>query len=198
MPILSSEARGAPVARYERLYIPLGVLVTTWEFLRASGHERREQLCFLAGRAVVSAAGTAAQATCCVLPMTAATGAYVTLTSHAQTALILDALENRDEVPLLSLHTHPDGGVDGCGLRHSEIDDRGVDLAPGNGVFSAVIGHYALGSPLLFPRRSAVYERTDGTWRLLPPAERDARVIVHSEMVRVVRVGDRTIRAAEA
>ncbi len=191
MPILSAEVQGAAIARYDRIYSPLGVLVTAWEFLRANGSEGHEQLCFLAGRAVMVPAGTAAQATCCVLPATLATGSHVTLTSHTQTALILDALEDREEVPLMSLHTHPDGGGDGCGPRHSEIDDRGVALGPDDAVFSAVIAHYALGSPLLFPRRSSVYERVRGTWHLLPPPERDARVIVHTEMLRVVPVETR-------
>lgn len=196
MPILTTEVQPAAVARYDRIYIPLGVLVTAWEFLQASGYEGHEQLCFLSGRAVTTPVGTAAQATCCVLPATLATGSHVTLTSHTQTALILDALEHREEVPLMSLHTHPGGGGDGCGLRHSEVDDRGVALGPEDAVFSAVIAHYALGSPLLFPRRSSVYECVRGAWHLLPPSERDARVIVHTEMLRVVPAGTR--RQAES
>ena len=37
MPILSVEARHAVVPRYARLYIPLGIVVTAWEFLAANG-----------------------------------------------------------------------------------------------------------------------------------------------------------------
>ena len=50
-----------------------------------------------------------------MLPLTFARPGYVTLPSHAQTALILDALERRREVPLATLHTHGDGGRHGAG-----------------------------------------------------------------------------------
>jgi hypothetical protein len=169
-------------ARYQRVYIPLGTLVTAWEFLRANGTRGREQLCFLAGRVVEGASGAAAQVTCCVLPLTVANDGYVTLTSHAQAARILDELEARDEVPIFSLHTHGDGAP-----AHSEIDDRGVALGPEDGVFSGVIPHYALGSPFEFPRRAAVYERVGGVWRRLAAEERDARVVVHGDTLRFVR-----------
>src|SRR5438093_7142607 len=80
MSIVSAEPRLAAAARYGRLYIPLGTLVTAWEFLRANGNRGREQLCFLAGRAVAREGGPAAQVTSCVLPVTTAAPGYVTLT----------------------------------------------------------------------------------------------------------------------
>ena len=67
MPIVCADARLAAAPRYGRLYIPLGTLVTVWEFLRLNGSRGREQLAFLAGRAVVDGG---AQVTCCVLPVT--------------------------------------------------------------------------------------------------------------------------------
>ena len=187
MPVLTSTAARRAAVRFRRVYVPLGTLVTAWEFLRANGSRGREQLCFLAGRVVDGASGPGAQVTCCVLPLTVASEGYVTLTSHAQTALILDHLEGRDEIPIFSLHTHGDGGAGGCGPEHSEIDDRGVALGPEDGVFSAVIPHYALGSPFGFPHQSTVYERVAGVWQRLSPEERDARVIVHGDTLRFVR-----------
>lgn len=192
MPVVSVRTRAATVPRYRRVYIPLATLVTAWEFLRANGRCGREQLCFLAGRVVAEPSGPAAQVTACVLPVTIANGGHVILTSHLQAARILDALEARGEVPVMSLHTHADGSGDGQGLAHSEIDDHGVALGPEDGVFSAVIGHYALGAPFGFPRQAAVYERVGGDWVRLAPAERAARVIVHDDTLRFVRV-----RAAE-
>lgn len=197
MPVLSSEPRHPGNCCYAQVYIPLGPLITAWEFLRANGEQGREQLCFLAGRTVTSESGTAAQVTSCVLPVTAATSSYVTLTDHTQTALILDALEGRDEVPLMSLHTHGGGGADGCGLAHSQVDDAGVALSSEEGVFSAVIGHYAHGSALEFPRHSAIYERLGDGWRRLLPDERDARVIVYSETLRLVPARDHRKRRGE-
>jgi hypothetical protein len=187
VPVLSSSAARRAAIRYDRVYVPLGTLVTAWEFLRANGGRGQEQLCFLAGRVVIGAAGPAAQVTSCVLPLTVATESYVTLTSHAQTALILDELEARSEIALFSLHTHGDGGVDGCGPEHSDIDDRGVALAPEDGIFSAVIPYFALGSPFTFPHQSSVYERWGGVWRRLDAEERDQRVIVHGDALRFVR-----------
>jgi hypothetical protein len=187
VPVLTSTALRRATVRYRRVYVPLGTLVTAWEFLRANGSQRREQLCFLAGRVVHETAGPAAQVTCCVMPLTEASAGYVTLTSHAQTALILDALEQRSEVPLFSLHTHDGGGADGRGPEHSPIDDHGVALGPEDGVFSAVVPYYALGSPFGFPDRSTVYERVAGSWERLSPEECAARVIVHGDTLRLVR-----------
>jgi hypothetical protein len=192
VPVLTSSAVRRGAARYRRLWVPLGTLVTAWEFLRANGTQRREQLCFLAGRIVEGARGPAAQVTCCVMPVTEATAGYVTLTSHAQTALILDALEERDEIPIMSLHTHGDGGADGSGPEHSDIDDHGVALGPGDGIFSAVIPHYALGSPFGFPSRATLYERVAGGWERLSPEECAARVIVHGDTLRLVRSREAT------
>jgi len=188
MPIVCADARLAAAPRYGRLFIPLGTLVTVWEFLRLNGSRGREQLAFLAGRAVVDGS---AQVTSCVLPVTSANGGYVTLTSHAQTALILDTLEARRETFLMALHTHPDGGDQRCGPSHSEIDDHGVALTPDDGVFSAVIPHYALGSPFRFPDGSTIYERVDGAWRRLATDEVDERVVVHGETLRMVPAGAR-------
>jgi hypothetical protein len=184
VPVLSSVVPVVAPTRFARVRIPLGTLVTAWEFLRANGARGHEQLCFLAGRIVDDGDTRAAQVTSCVLPVTVATPGYVTLTSHAQTALILDHLEARAEIPLISLHTHGDGGEGGCGPEHSSIDDRGVALGPEDGVLSVVIPHYALGSPFGFPDNSSVYERADGAWRRLDPAERAARVIVHGDTLR--------------
>jgi hypothetical protein len=186
VPVLTSTTTAAAAVRYRCVWIPLGTLVTAWEFLRANGRRGREQLCFLAGRVVDGGPGPAAQVTSCILPLTLASAGYVTLTSHAETALILDQLEARQEVPLFSLHTHGDGGMGGGGPEHSAIDDAGVALAPGDGVFSAVVPHYALGSPFDFPRQSTVYERVAGVWQRLAPEERDARVIVHGDTLRLV------------
>jgi hypothetical protein len=184
VPVLSSTAPVVAAARFARVWIPLGTLITAWEFLRANGARGHEQLCFLAGRIVDDGGSTAAQVTSCVLPVTRAAPGYVTLTSFAQTAVILDHLEARAELPILSLHTHGDGGERGCGPEHSAIDDRGVALGPGDGVLSAVIPYYALGSPFAFPAEASIYERVDGTWRRLDPGEREARVIVHGDTLR--------------
>jgi hypothetical protein len=184
VPVLSSTAVAVTPARFARVWIPLGTLITAWEFLRANGARGHEQLCFLAGRIVGDGGGIAAQVTSCVLPVTLAKPGYVTLTSHAQTAIILDHLEARSEIPILSIHTHGDGGERGCGPEHSAIDDRGVTLGPEDGVFSAVVPYYALGSPFAFPAETSIYERLDGTWRRLDPTERAARVIVHGDTLR--------------
>lgn len=186
MAVLSITTRPAAVARYTRVYVPLGTLVTAWEFLQRNGARGREQLCFFAGRPVLTDDGVAAQVTACVLPVTVAGAGHVRLTSFAQTATILDALEARGEVPLMSLHTHPDGGVNGCGPEHSAVDDRGVALGPHDGVFSVVVAHYALGSPFAFPSRSSVYERVEGAWRRLPPDERDRRILVSDDTLHLV------------
>jgi len=185
VPVLSSTAPCRSAARFRRVYVPLGTLLTAWDFLRANGNEGHEQLCFFAGRVVDGGTGPAAQVTSCVLPVTVATPGYVTLTSHAQAALILDSLEARNEVPIFSLHTHGDGGTAGCGPEHSTIDDHGVALGPEDGVFSAVIPYYALGSPFGFPERVTIYERVAGQWHMLSPDERAARVIVHGDTLRL-------------
>jgi hypothetical protein len=187
VPVLSAQVATGPARRYRNLWIPLSTLVTAWEFLRANGSQQREQLCFFAGRVVEGAEGPSAQVTSCILPLTRASGGYVTLTSHAQTALILDHLEEREEIFLLAAHTHGDGGSDGCGPAHSAIDDHGVALSPDNGVFSVVVPYYALGSPFTFPSQCGVHERVDGEWRRLSAEERDARVIVHGDTLRFVR-----------
>jgi hypothetical protein len=188
VPVLSSTAPAAAPARFARVWIPLGTLITAWEFMRANGARGHEQLCFLAGRMVDDGGSTAAQVTSCVLPVTLASPGYVTLTSYAQTAVILDHLEARAEIPILSLHTHGDGGGRGCGPEHSTIDDHGVALGPEDGVFSAVIPYYALGSPFGFPAEASVYERVNGAWQRLDPDEREARVIVHSDTLRLSSV----------
>ncbi len=190
MAVLSATTQRAEVLRYTRIYVPLGTLVTAWEFLQTSGMRACEQICFFAGRVVIGDDGPAAQVTSCVLPVTVASADHVRLTSHAQTAAILDALETRGEVPLMTMHTHPDGGVNGCGPEHSTVDDRGVALSPDDGLFSVVVAHYALGSPFGFPRRSTVYERVAGAWRRLPSDERDQRILVRDDTLRLVVAGE--------
>jgi hypothetical protein len=191
VPVLSATTRCVGAPHYARLFIPLGTLVTAWEFLRARGSRGCEEMCFFAGRVVADENAPAAQVTSCVLPVTVTNAGHVTLTSEAQTALILDALEARAEVPLASLHTHPDAGPADGGPVHSQIDDHGVAITPDEGLFSIVIAHYAQGSPFAFPRRSSVYERVGAAWRLLAPAERNERIVVCGDVVRVVPVNAR-------
>jgi hypothetical protein len=180
----------APLAarRLARLYVPWRTLVTAWRFLAEGGARDREELCFLAGRIVAEADGLAGQVTSCVQPLTLADRGYVTLRSHAQTALILDALERRREVPLATLHTHGDGGWHGDGCEHSSIDDAGVALTPEDGVFSGIVPWYARGSPLGFVRHASFYERTDGKWLRLGDEEKLRRVLVHDDALRIVPV----------
>jgi len=188
VPILSARTAAVPRPRVERLYIPLGTLVATWQFLREGGARGCEQLCFLAGRLIAAPDAAAAQVTSCVLPLTLATAGHVTLTTHVQTAVILDHLEIRAELPLVSIHTHPDGGTAGCGPEHSTIDDRGVALVPeDDGLFSIVVPHYAFGSPFAFPEHCGVYERVAGRWEHLPPAVAAERLIVQGDTLRMVR-----------
>jgi hypothetical protein len=123
-----------------------------------------------------------------VLPVTLADAGYVRLTGHAQTALILDALEARGETPLLSLHTHGDGGWGGGGCEHSSIDDAGVALTPEEGVWSGIVPWYARGSPSSFVADASFYERVDGKWLRLPEREKEQRVLVHDDLVRIVPV----------
>ncbi len=186
MGILSVESGREAQLRYTRLFVPCAILVTAWEFLRHNGDLGMEQLCFLAGRAVQDGEGIAAQVTSCVLPLTGASASYVTLTSHAQTALILDELEARAELPLVSLHTHGDGGAAGCGPEHSEIDDHGVALTPEDGLFSGVVPYFAHGSPFDFVRQTTLYERVDGSWLRLGEDEKHARIILHNHTLRMV------------
>jgi hypothetical protein len=185
MPVLLSEVHREPARRFGRLYLPRGTLLTAWEFLRGNGHHGCEQICFLAGRVVEDEEGPAAQVTCCVLPRTHATAGYVTLTSHAQTALILDALEERRERPLATLHTHGDAGH-AEGPEHSTIDDRGVALTPEDGLFSGIVPYYALGSPHDFVRVTSFYERWEGRWLSLGLQEKRRRLVVHDDVVRIV------------
>jgi hypothetical protein len=191
VPITRIEAVPAPRRRFGRLFVPRGTLISAWEFLRANGQRGLEQLCFLAGRVVEDVdgplgGGPSAQVTSCVLPLTAATAGYVTLSSHEQTALILDALEQRGEQPLVSLHTHGDGGWNGCGPEHSEIDDHGVALTPEEGLFSGVVPWYAAGSPFDFVRQTTLYERIGGEWLVLSRDEVARRVVVHDDTIRIV------------
>jgi hypothetical protein len=182
------QRKRAPLAarRLARLYVPWRTLATAWRFLAEGGAHDREELCFLAGRIVTEADGPAGQVTSCVLPLTLADGGYVTLRSHTQTALILDALERRREVPLATLHTHGDGGWGGGGCEHSAIDDAGVALTPEDGLFSGIVPWFARGSPLGFVRRSSFYERTGGRWLRLGDEEKLRRVLVHDDAVRIV------------
>ena len=191
MPVLTSEARPAPARRFARLFVPRATLGAAWEFLRAEGRRGCEQLCFLAGRAVEDRGAWAAQVTCCVLPRTRVSPGYVTLTSHAQTAAILDALEARAEQPLVTLHTHGDGGREGFGPEHSSIDDVGVALTPEEGLFSAVVPWYAQGSPRDFVRVASFYERRGGSWLALGPEERRRRILVQDDVLRVVPAAER-------
>ena len=185
MPVLSARTAGAPRPRLERLYIPLGTLVAAWQFLREGGARGCEQMCFLAGRLIAAPDAAAAQVTSCVLPLTLATAGHVTLTSHVQTAVILDHLEARAELPLVSIHTHPDGGVAGCGPEHSSVDDHGVALVPEDGLFSIVVPHYAFGSPFAFPAQCGVYERVAGRWEQMRPEVAAERLIVHGDTLRM-------------
>lgn len=190
MPILESEVSRARSRRYARLYIPRTIVITVWEFLRTSGLEGREQLCFLAGRVVEDGgpSGSGAQVTSCVLPLTFSTAGFVTLTNHAQTSVVLDELERRHEQPLMSLHTHGDGGHAGCGPEHSEIDDHGVALTPEDGLFSGIVPHYALGSPFDFVEHTTVYERQAREWVKLSAESKADRILVYDETVRIVPV----------
>jgi hypothetical protein len=188
MPILGSETLRGLARRYERLFIPLGILITAWEFLRATGARGHEQLCFLAGRIVEDGAWPSAQVTSCVLPLTASTPGFVTLTSYEQSALLLDELERRCEQPLMSLHTHSDGGWGGNGPQHSVIDDHGVALTPEEGLFSGVVPYFAQGSPFQFVRQTSVYERVDGKWVRLSNEAKEKRIVVHNDTLRIVPV----------
>jgi hypothetical protein len=188
MPILGSETLPSRALRYERIYIPRSIVITAWEFLRATGARGQEELCFLAGRGVEDGARPSAQVTSCVLPLTASTQGYVTLTSHQQTALVLDALEKRHEQALMSLHTHSDGGWGGYGPQHSAIDDRGVALTPEDGLFSGIVPYFAQGSPFHFVRQTSVYERVDGKWVRLSSQAKERRIVVHDETLRIVPV----------
>jgi len=187
VPVLSTRTAGAPRPRLEHLYIPLGTLVAAWQFLREGGARGCEQMCFLAGRLIAAPDTAAAQVTSCVLPLTVATAGHVTLTSHVQTAVILEHLEARAELPLVSIHTHPDGGTASCGPAHSSIDDRGVALVPEDGLFSIVVPHYAFGSPFEFPEHCGVYERVAGRWEHVPPSAAAERLIIHGDTLRMVR-----------
>ena len=186
MPIVSIRSTRAEPRRYARVYVPRTTLITAWEFLRSNGERYLEQLCFLAGRVVLNGTDVEAQVTSCVLPLTTASCRYVTLTTYAQTAVILDSLEARRELPIMSLHTHGDGGYGGCGPRHSVIDDHGVALTPEDGIFSGVVSYYALGSPFDFLDQTTFYEQVDGEWVRLSREEREKRVIVHNDSVRIV------------
>jgi hypothetical protein len=186
MAILSRERSPLAPRRFARLYVPRATLCTAWEFLARAGARAREQLCFLAGRIVADADGPAGQVTCCVLPHTLADAGYVTLASHAQSALILDTLERRRETPLMTLHTHGDGGWHGGGCEHSAIDDAGVGLTPEDGLFSGIVPWYARGSPASFVAQASFYERSDGKWLRIPEAEKERRVLVHDDAVRIV------------
>ena len=188
MPILRSQAVRGRARYYESLFIPRSTLITAWEFLRASGVRGQEQLCFLAGRIVEDGPLPSAQVTSCVLPLTVATASFVTLTDHAQTAVVLDALERRRELPLVSLHTHGDGGAAGCGPSHSEIDDHGVALTPEEGLFSGIVPYFALGSPFDFVRQTTVYERIHGEWVRLSTEAKQRRIVVHDDTLRIVPV----------
>ena len=186
MPILGSKTVRGRARRYERIYIPLGIVISSWEFLRATGARGYEQLCFLAGRIVEDGAKPSAQVTSCVLPLTASTRGFVTLTSHEQTALLLDELERRREQPLMSLHTHSDGGWGGIGPQHSLIDDHGVALTPEDGLFSGVVPYFAQGSPFEFVDQTSVYERVDGEWLRLSKGAKEKRIVVHDDTLRIV------------
>ncbi len=186
MGVLSVESRREAQRRYARLFVPTATLITAWEFLRHNGDLGMEQLCFLAGRPVCNGGEIAAQVTSCVLPLTGASAGYVCVSSHAQTALILDELEARGEVPLVSLHTHGDGGAAGCGPEHSEIDDHGVALTPEDGLFSGVVPYFAHGSPFDFVRQTTLYERVDGRWLRLSVGVKRARIVLHNPPVRMV------------
>lgn len=183
MPLLNVAATPAAPLRFERLYLPLATVVAAWEFLRVAGERGLEQLCFLVGREVADGGARAAQVSACVLPVTVATPSYVTLTSHAQTASILELLEARGEIPLVSLHTHGGGGA---GAEHSSIDDHGVALVDVDGVFSGVVPHYAAGSPLDFVEETTLYERVAGSWVRLGAREKRERISVYRETIRVV------------
>ena len=188
MPILGSKTVRGRAQRYERLYIPLSIVIGSWEFLRATGAKGHEEICFLAGRVVEDGARPSAQVTSCVLPLTASTAGFVTLTSHEQTALLLDELERRHEQPLMSLHTHSNGGRGGYGPQHSVIDDHGVALTPEDGVFSGVVPYYAQGSPFQFVGQTSVYERLNGEWVRLSRECKEKRIVVHDDTVRIVPV----------
>jgi hypothetical protein len=188
MAILKSKTLRGRARRYEYLYIPLSIVIASWEFLRATGARRHEELCFLAGRVVENGARPSAQVTSCLLPLTASSAGFVTLTSHKQTALLLDTLEQRHEQPLMSLHTHGDGGWGGYGPQHSLIDDHGVALTPEDGLFSGVVPYFAQGSPFHFVGQTSVYERVDGRWVRLSRESKERRIIVHDDTVRIVPV----------
>ncbi len=186
MPIVHSETTRGPTRYYDRIFIPRNTVISAWEFLRSNGARGHEQLCFLAGRVVGDDDLPSAQVTSCVLPLTDSSPGYVTLTSYSQTAIVLDALERRGEVPLMSLHTHGDGGAFGCGPQHSSVDDHGVALTPENGVFSGILPYYAQGSPFDFARQLSLYERVEGKWERLSDASKERRLVVHDDVVRIV------------
>ncbi len=186
MPIVHSETTRAPTRYYDRIFIPRATVISAWEFLRSNGARGHEQLCFLAGRVVGDGDSLSAQVTSCVFPLTVSSPGYVTLTSHCQTAVVLDALELRHEVPLMSLHTHGDGGAWGCGPQHSSVDDHGVALTPENGVFSGILPYYAQGSPFDFVRQLSLYERVEGKWERLSDTSKERRLVVHDDVVRIV------------
>ena len=186
MAILSREHTPLAPRRFARLYVPQATLRTAWGFLAEAGARAQEQLCFLAGRIVADSDGPAGQVTCCVLPLTLADGGYVRLSSHSQSALILDTLERRGETPLMTLHTHGDGGWSGGGCEHSAIDDAGVGLTPEDGLFSGIVPWYAQGSPASFVTQSSFYERVDGKWLRVPEDEKEWRVQLHDDAVRIV------------
>jgi hypothetical protein len=186
MAVLKSEVRPAPARRFARLFVPRATLCTAWEFLRAEGLRGCEQLCFLAGRAVDDGGAWSAQVTSCVLPQTRVSPNYVTLTSHAQTATILDGLEARSEQPLVTLHTHADGGREDFGPEHSSIDDLGVALTPEEGLWSGVVPWYALGSSRDFVRVTAFYEFCGGKWLPIRLHDRRRRILVQDDVLRIV------------
>lgn len=176
MPVLAARALPLAPRRYARLWVPRPIWLAAFGFLRESGRAGREQLCFLAGRAL----GADAQVTRCVLPQTIATPSYVRLLGPAQVARILDALEAAGELPLASVHTHGDLGHDGEGPRHSAIDDHGVALTPErDGLFSLVVGAFARGAPFDLAAHSTLYERAGGAWHRVPRRDLAQRLVFH-------------------
>lgn len=158
---------------FDRVFVPSLIIDHTELVLRQAGLQGHEGFALWAG----SLAGGDAHVTTLVVPR-AATDAWHGQITPETTAAVLTALDDRDLVPVVQLHTHPRRAF------LSETDAiRPMAAVPG--FISVVIpdlGFVDLADVRLWSAHEHVSRRH---WRELDHAERERRFIIDDSIIRV-------------
>jgi proteasome lid subunit RPN8/RPN11 len=158
---------------FDRVFVPSLIVDHTELILRQAGVAGHEGFVVWAG----TLANGHAQVSTVVVPASETTAVHGQI-SPETTARVLDALDARDLVPVLQVHSHPRRAF------LSETDAiRPIVAAPG--FVSVVIRHFGFVDLVDVAQWSAHEFLGNSRWRELDPDERARRFIVDDSIIRV-------------